>query len=163
MGMAWDHSMEHLMGRRILQPKSHHCTLTLSFLSFHSCLSHTSSYRKTHFNHGETWQQMSVSILNLINGNDSSVIHLSRVAFLFFFFSLKEEWTPFGWRPSLLIAHISKAWCLGNIFLSVIRHRNHFLFVCDYSFCFWHLCLIKRSWMVYFPNPPCLTDKSAPF
>lgn len=98
---------------------SHPHTLALFFfflLLF--CLSCT----QTHFNHGETWQQITVSILNLINGNDSSVIHLSWVAFLFL--SFREEWTPFGWRPSLLISHSPNAWRLENL-----------LWVCDKACC----------------------------
>lgn len=51
-----------------------------------SCLSHTGSRAKTPFNHGETWQHMSASILHLINGNDSSVIHHPGWHFSFFFF-----------------------------------------------------------------------------
>lgn len=77
---------------------------------------------KTHFDHDETWRRMSVSILNLINGNDSSVIHLSRVAFL----SPPCSWKNELYLASLLIAHSLNAWCLGNIFLPVIRHGKHF-------------------------------------
>lgn len=144
MEMAWDPSMRNLMARRIMKPglkkkKSHHHTLSLSFTFFSLfCLSHASSYTQICFIHKETWQQISVSILNLINGNDSSVIHLSWVAFLFL--SLRGERTLFGWRPSLVIAHNLKAWCLENIFC-VIRHK---IILCLWLlfFWFWHLCLI---------------------
>lgn len=78
--------------------------------------SHKLAHTQTHFNHGETWQQISVSILHLINGNDSSVIHLSWVAFIFL--SLSGEWTLSGWRPSLVIARSPKHGYLEDIFLS---------------------------------------------
>ena len=85
METARDPSMGNLMARRVTQPKSHHHTLSLPF-SFFSlfCPSRASSYTQTHFNHTEAWQQISVSILNLINGNDSYVIQLSGWHFSFF-------------------------------------------------------------------------------
>lgn len=58
------------------------------YVSPPSCLSHTSSRTKTPFNHGETWQQISASILHLINGNDSSVIHHPGWHFFFLFIYL---------------------------------------------------------------------------
>lgn len=100
-----------------------HCTRRLSSLSLRCFVylaqAHTD---KTHFNHGETWQQMSASILNLINGNDSSVIHLSKVAF-----SVplpphsRKGWTQFGERASLLLLTKRRSGAWGKHFLSEIR------------------------------------------
>lgn len=58
-----------------MQPNSPLSTALSLLFSPLSCLSHTDSRTKTPFNLGKTWQQMSASILHLINGNDSSVIH----------------------------------------------------------------------------------------
>lgn len=118
---------------------SYSYNLILSCLSFHSCLSHSSSYTQTHFNHGATWQQISVSILNLINGNDSSVIHLSWVAFIFL--SVTGEWTLSGWRPTLVIAHSPKDWHLEDRFLATMENAT--ILACDF-FLFFHI--------IFFPN-----------
>lgn len=100
-----------------------HCTRRLSPLSLHSFVHLTQARTdKAHFNHGETWQQKSASILNLINGNDSSVIHLSKVAF-----SVplpphsRKGWTQFGERPSLLLLTKRRPGSWGKHFLSEIR------------------------------------------
>lgn len=99
------------------------CTRRRSSLSLHSFVYLTQAHTdKAHFNHGETWQQMSASILNLINGNDSSVIHLSKVAF-----SVplpphsRKGWTQFGERPSLLLLTKRRPGAWGKHFLSEIR------------------------------------------
>lgn len=81
----WEPSMDHLIaGNKEIAAKISLSPLT----SLSSCLSHTGSRAKTPFNHGETWQHMSASILHLINGNDSSVIH--QPGWHFFFFLLKS-------------------------------------------------------------------------
>lgn len=108
-----------------------HCSRRLSSLSLHSFVYLTQAHTDTtHFNHGETWQQMSASILNLINGNDSSVIHLSKVAF-----SAplpphsRKGWTQFGERPSLLLLTKRRPGAWGKHFLSEIRQPGPFIFI----------------------------------
>lgn len=103
----WESSMDHLIAGN----KENAAKISLSpsrpLTSPPSCLSHTGSRAKTPFNHGGTWQHMSVSILHLINGNDSSVIHHPGWHFFFFLlkslfiylFQLRDEWTQFSQSP----------------------------------------------------------------
>lgn len=103
----WEPSLDRFIAgdKKKVKPKCPLCTPVPSYTACPPhCLSHTSSGTKTPFNHGETWQQMSVSVLHLINGNDSSVIHHAGWHFfylfiLFFFAQLKKKWTLFSQPP----------------------------------------------------------------
>lgn len=154
--------MENVMAWRIIQPgeEKNIIILTLFFLFTRSSLSRKLIHTNTFQSRIEAWQQISVSILNLINGNDSSVIHLSWVAFLFL--SLAG-----GWQNELHLARdpvsgCPNAWRLENIYIvSVIRHGT--------ILCLWLLLFLFLTFMsdTMFLNGflfsfPFLTDNTAP-
>lgn len=124
---AWksfrESSMDHLIaGNKKAVPKSPRRPLTpsLHFSPPLFCLSRVSSRTKTPFNHDETWQHMSSSILHLINGNDSSVIHhpgwhffLFIIIYLFIFPSSRRN--ELNLASFLIAPAYQPACCLGNI------------------------------------------------
>lgn len=154
----WESSMDHLIAGNKENAAKISLLPSRPLTSPPSCLSHTGSRTKTPFNHGKTWQHMSVSILHLINGNDSSVIH--HPGWHFFFFLLKSLfiylfiYSSSGTNElnldSLLIApSLPACWLSGE-------YKYIYICVCDkaqkhiYCFFSWHLYPMQRLKVVFF-------------
>lgn len=162
MATAWDPWMGNLMARRITQPKSHHSHSRplFSFFSLFSSLSrelmHTNTFQSR-------WDMTADQCEHSQPHKWKSLICHSSIRVAFLFLSLRGEWTQFGWRPSLLIAHRPKARRLENIFCVCDKAQNHFLFVCDYSFLFLTFMSDTMFQNGFLFSSPFWTDNIAPF
>lgn len=149
----WESSMDHLIAGN----KENAAKISLSpsrpLTSPPSCLSHTASRAKTPFNHAETWQHMSASILHLINGNDSSVIHHPGWHFFFFFLNLYLFIHPSSGRNELNLASLLIAPSLPACRLSG-EYKYIYICVCDKAqklfFFSWHLYPMQHLKVVFF-------------
>lgn len=129
--------------------------LTLSFLSFVSYI-HTNTFQSRR---GMTADQCEHSQPHKWKW---LICHSSILGGIFLSFTQGGEWTPFGWRPSLLIAHSPKAWRLENIFCVCDKAQNHSLFVTA-LFLFLTFMLDTMFLNGFLFSFPFLTDNATPF
>lgn len=157
MGTAWDLSMENGMARRIMRPgkKRWNLILTLSpSLLFRFTLL-SLSHKLVHTNTFQSRRDMTADQCEHSQPHKWKwlICHSSILGGISLSFT-QGEWTPFGWRPSLLIAHHPKALRLENIFCVYDKAPNHSLFVCACSFFVFDIYVwynVSKWFLIFFP------------